>query len=88
MVHWTYVRTTRNNKTQFVGVLNGIEEKSRIRIRNPSVRIRGSESAPNVTDPEQCNTVPVLDDGGYRVFFKEKLGEITLTSNPITIFPN
>ncbi len=38
----------------FVGILKVTEEKSRIRIRNPVIRIRGSELHQNVTDPEYC----------------------------------
>jgi hypothetical protein len=46
----------RENKTCFfVGLLEVIEEKIRIRIRKPSARIQGSGYVPKFTDPEHCH---------------------------------
>ncbi len=39
----------------FVGILKATKEKSRIRIRNPVVRLRGSGPYQNIMDPEQDN---------------------------------
>jgi hypothetical protein len=65
----------RENKTCFfVGILEVIDEKRRIRIRKLSVRIQGSGFEPNVTDPEHChrrmgkekNNLPEIPAPRYR----------------------
>jgi hypothetical protein len=47
-------KNIEEKKIYFVGILNGSDEKSRIRIHKSVVRISGPDSYQNVTDHQHC----------------------------------